>query len=407
MRLLPSEAQKELLTSWFGSFRWYYNYTLDVLQQMQETDEYKNMFFHGKLSNQSLRDFLMVTKPSEEKWFNYPSFQEVNRYEYDPDQNKFPIPNWMEGEIPSRIPRGAVKNLTGNINSCLSNLRNGNITHFQMRRKTKRDSSQVLIFEDSTSHNLLPKQTFGETIAYYKEKHRKISLKDLSLGKSSFTIYYDKLTEKYFLCVPRDLVISSENQATNNVISLDPGVRCFQTGYCPDTPHVVEISNDNSKLWKLLEKIDKFTSWKSKKIKNSRNYKRLTTKILFLHRQLKNMVSDMQWKACNFLVSNYGSVILPEFRTSEMLKKKKLARRTKRMMNTLSHFKFKQKLEFKCRENRTKLFIVDESYTSKTCGSCGKLNDNLKSSKDFNCKNCGISIDRDYNGARNILIKNS
>jgi putative transposase len=49
--------------------------------------------------------------------------------------------------------------------------------------------------------------------------------------------------------------------------------------------------------------------------------------------------------------------------------------------------------------------IVDESYTSKTCGKCGTLNENLKSKKVFKCNECDLLIDRDINGARNILIR--
>ena len=44
--------------------------------------------------------------------------------------------------------------------------------------------------------------------------------------------------------------------------------------------------------------------------------------------------------------------------------------------------------------------------TSKTCSCCGKLNYNLGSSEVFVCKECEMRIDRDVNGARNILIKN-
>ena len=53
-----------------------------------------------------------------------------------------------------------------------------------------------------------------------------------------------------------------------------------------------------------------------------------------------------------------------------------------------------------------KLFLVDESFTSKTCTRCGWLNQSLGKSKTFVCKNCDLNIDRDINGARNILIKN-
>ena len=56
---------------------------------------------------------------------------------------------------------------------------------------------------------------------------------------------------------------------------------------------------------------------------------------------------------------------------------------------------------------RCKIHICNEAYTSKTCGCCGNLNNYLGGSKTFNCSECGILIDRDYNGARNIYLKHT
>jgi putative transposase len=52
-----------------------------------------------------------------------------------------------------------------------------------------------------------------------------------------------------------------------------------------------------------------------------------------------------------------------------------------------------------------KVFIVNESYTSKACGFCGEINSTLKGKKVFKCKKCKLVIDCDVNGARNILMK--
>jgi Putative transposase DNA-binding domain. len=48
---------------------------------------------------------------------------------------------------------------------------------------------------------------------------------------------------------------------------------------------------------------------------------------------------------------------------------------------------------------------VDEFYTSKMCSVCGTIDEKLGKSKIYNCKNCGLKIERDFNGARWILIK--
>ena len=50
---------------------------------------------------------------------------------------------------------------------------------------------------------------------------------------------------------------------------------------------------------------------------------------------------------------------------------------------------------------------VGEAYTSRTCGLCGTLNHDLGGAKTFQCvdEHCGVQIDRDVNGARNILLR--
>ena len=71
----------------------------------------------------------------------------------------------------------------------------------------------------------------------------------------------------------------------------------------------------------------------------------------------------------------------------------------------LSHGFFIERLKFKISQSNNKLIIANESYTSKMCGNCWVLNNELGSAKIFKCTNCGVEIDRDVNGARNILIK--
>ena len=104
-------------------------------------------------------------------------------------------------------------------------------------------------------------------------------------------------------------------------------------------------------------------------------------------------------------MTRYNNILLPDFRISGMVKKK-LPKRVKRLLYIYSYFKFKERLTYKCNSHGVNLIIVDESYTSKTCGRCGTLNEELGSKKVFQCPVCNLKIDRDINGARNILIKN-
>lgn len=72
-------------------------------------------------------------------------------------------------------------------------------------------------------------------------------------------------------------------------------------------------------------------------------------------------------------------------------------------MLTWSHFTFRQHLIHKAREYGVNVYLCHEDYTSKTCTKCREIN-NVGGKEYFTCVSCGLSIDRDVNGARNILL---
>lgn len=68
---------------------------------------------------------------------------------------------------------------------------------------------------------------------------------------------------------------------------------------------------------------------------------------------------------------------------------------------------FRRQLEYKTKRTGATLSIVDRFYpSSKTCSRCGWKNTQLSlRDRQFVCKNCGLSIDRDYNAALNIAAE--
>ncbi len=55
-------------------------------------------------------------------------------------------------------------------------------------------------------------------------------------------------------------------------------------------------------------------------------------------------------------------------------------------------------------ETGKKLIKVNPKNTSKTCSKCKKVKKSLTlSDRIFECENCGLKINRDYNASLNIL----
>ena len=173
-------------------------------------------------------------------------------------------------------------------------------------------------------------------------------------------------------------------------MSLDPGVRKFLVGYNPRGEVVYIGEGAHLELKRMLLEVDGITDPKERYLKWKR---------------IKDYVSELHWKTISYLVENYDIIILPDFRVSEMVKGKRLPRIVKRLLNMFSFYKFKERLAFKCEMYKRELIIVDESYTSCTCTRCGKIV-RLKGNEVFNCPSCGLSVDRDVCGSRNIFLKN-
>ena len=122
--------------------------------------------------------------------------------------------------------------------------------------------------------------------------------------------------------------------------------------------------------------------------------------------KIKNIVNDLHWKVAHFLCKNFETIILPRFEVKGMTyKTKNINSETTRKMLTLSHYKFKERLIHKAKMWNRRLLIVSEAFTSKTCGHCGTINEKLGSNKTFKCNNCDLIVDRDINGARNVIIR--
>ncbi|KAL7747895.1 hypothetical protein RI367_006642 [Sorochytrium milnesiophthora] len=106
------------------------------------------------------------------------------------------------------------------------------------------------------------------------------------------------------------------------------------------------------------------------------------------------LVLEIHRKAALLLCSRFGVVIIPQQalrRINSVVARSRL---------TWSHYAFKQRLISKAEEMGVHVTI--EACTSRTCGNCGH---DQRVNKVLRCRRCGVHIDRDFNGVRNILIR--
>ena len=375
IQFYPTPTQKKYLNIWFGVYRYFYN-----------SAKYKS---------------------EELEIYNYMTLEPTMRTD-----SKFTMPKkWEEIKIPPRIIRGAIKDYCSSCKTCFTHLKLGLITHFNINIKRKHQATQTLNLEKNCfgKNNILfptAVKDFGKFIGKYKDKHngkkRKIQIKDIKIDHDCRISYqYDK----YYLLIPY-LKTERKSNPKYSCIAIDSGIRTFQTGFCLDNQHSIEICKDiNEKIKPLTDKIDLLTTKYQKFPKRFKKRKRIRARRRKVFEKINNKVLDLHWKTCSFLTDNYKHIIISDFKTKDLFKGKILRHVSKRSMSILSHFKFRERLKEKCACRGAWLFIVDESYTTKTCGNCGKINRFLGGCKNFNCPFCEYEADRDDNGGRNIGLK--
>jgi putative transposase len=210
------------------------------------------------------------------------------------------------------------------------------------------------------------------------------------------------------------LYASEANQC--RIAAIDPGVRTAHTIYDFATNKVIEWGKgDISRIHRLGIYADKLKSQMATTKSGNKNRMRKALRRIYL--KIQNLVKEYHHCLSKWLCENYSLIIMPRMDSTQMASKsvkRKINSTTVRNMMSWSHAKFCDRLEAKCRENQngneqcqTIVKFVCEDYTSKTCGRCGKLNEQLKAKKIFKCEdaNCNYVADRDINGARNILLR--
>ncbi|WP_367181869.1 RNA-guided endonuclease InsQ/TnpB family protein [Microcoleus sp. CAWBG27] len=265
--------------------------------------------------------------------------------------------------------------------------------------RSRFDTSQTIRFQISNwkSKTFYPQATKGlsfkasEPIIEVMEHEQTLSL----------------INGQWFICYAVDTAKPLQNESSL-AIALDPGVRTFLTGF--DGSDILEIGKgDIGRIYRLARHLDKLMSRigidKGGRFKRLRYCLRKSAAKIRI--KIKNLVNELHKKAAKYLVTKYKLIFLPTFETQQMVKKgkRKLATKTARAMVTLSHYRFKQMLKHQAVKYGSTVVDITEEYTSKTCSKCGHIHTKLGGSKKFKCPECGHTLDRDLNGAFNILLK--
>jgi putative transposase len=304
------------------------------------------------------------------------------------------VPAWTF-KTPKDIRKEMVRDLTKAFETAFSNLKRGHISHFKLGFKRKRKSSSIAIPDEGLKLSgdkltIYPTYQLGAIKVARRELKRPISL--------NHTCRLQYVRGQWFLCVPYKKPSRVRAPPQKSVCAVDPGVRTFGVVFSPE--EVTKIQQNQERLDSLHAKLDKLRALRAKAAIRPSSFQRAWNRV---HRKIDNLTTDLHYRAISYL-KTFKHILLPSFETQEMVSKRCLSSRSNRRMLGLRHYLFQTRLKHSLElDSHSNVSIVTEEYTSKTCSHCGRLG--IPTRDKFECASCGLQIDRDINGARNILLK--
>lgn len=351
-RLYPNKENQVLLNKHFGSVRFIYNTML----------KFKKFYYDqlgSSLSYNELSYALTHLKKLEEySWLN---------------------------EVNSQTLQATLKNL----DLAFTNFYKGRASFPKFKsKKTYKFSFKVPQGVSIVNENRLKILKFPGGIKV--KVHREIigTIKNATIKLTPLGKYYVSLIAQYDSQIP-----AKPKVEPSSATGVDLGIKTYATlsnGTKIFYPMYLERN-----LVKLKELQAKFSKSKSKRVRLD---------IAKLYEKITNQRLDFLHKLTKELVTTYDSIVIEDLDIKDMLQGEPgLARR----ILDCSWFTFRQLLTQKAELYGCNLIVIPKYYpSSKSCSSCGSINNNLKlTDREYNCPNCGLTLDRDYNASLNILNK--
>ncbi len=402
IRVYPTAKQAKTLRRWFGTTRATYNWCVEAIQKA-ETEAREAGTPRPKITLKWLRDRCVARGASIPAWAHEVPFDIRD--------------SAVRGVIKARANAWAKYRATGTVSVLSFRSRYDPSMSIDVCKKhwgTHRSGAFSGLFSASALH-----ASPRDSLAYQLPETLEM---DARLVR--------KRTGEWVMCIPVTPVTTASTREGDadievmgarparassatplRVAAIDPGVRTFATVYSPSG--VTEWGKEGmGRIIRLAHAYDVLQSrWTSKATRHRQRW-RLKRAGLRINARIRRLTRELHRQLARYLEESFDVVLLPAFESSTMVNKKRgrrIGSRTARAMLTWGHFKFRQHMLQKAEAAGTRFHveIVSEAYTSKTCGACGALHTQLGGAKVFHCPNiaCGVTLDRDVNGARNILLR--
>lgn len=403
VKLYLTSEQKNHMKRLFGVYRYYYNRAIQYINNYNKDLNCSSFL----IDNNNIFSYVFIRLDGNEDIFSLNKMRIFLK-------NKVDKPEWLDFDVPSHLIDKALLEASQNFFKCVKMYKK-NHKPFNLKFKNSKVSYETINIEKTMITS--DKKTIFKNLLYnnkkifekinFSENIKGFNILDSSISRNTkLNIYYININYKNKEKIDKRIL---ENK---KICSIDPGLKTFLTVFSDNEVNKIgiDITETIKKVCKEIDilhsKINKKKEENKKEYKYNKNKRRNYKKAM--HRKidkLKNIKKELHNKSIKYLCDNYSKIITAPFEIQEM--SQKFNSKISRNMYCLSYYSFLLKLKKRCERYDILLDIKNESYTSKTCTRCGNIKYNLGSSKIYKCDLCKISIDRDINGARNIMLKNN
>ena len=366
IRLYPNKQQEQVLNKVLGCYRFVYNHMLARKQDAYKTDKTNlgltelSKYFHHELLNDEQYFWL---KEQNTKVMQQAIRQMLTAYDkFFKEHKGFPKFKSKRDKQTASFPIDAIS------------------------KKNTFDTRKI------TLTKTLKNVKFRCSDLYHKRLHKyKDNIRSATLSKTKSGCYTLSI-----LVEVNDNELVKFNKTSRDV-GIDLGVKDFvitSDGKVFENEHF--FKKDEKKLAKLQRQL-------SKKCKGSSNFHKQCKRISKVFNTITNKKENYIHSVVNELLRNYDTIYMEDLNTSGMMKNHKLAK----AIQEVGFFKFKTVLTNKVLQNDKNVILIGRFYpSSKTCSQCGYIHKGLKlKDRHWQCPNCGVNHDRDYNAALNILYE--
>jgi len=207
------------------------------------------------------------------------------------------------------------------------------------------------------------------------------------------TITVKREGNQWYASFSTELKTEIEPVEIKSAVGIDVGIKTLAVlSNGEEIPNIKTTNNYGKRLAKIQRKLSRMK-------KGSNNRKKQKEKVQNIHKKIKNVRNDYLHKQSTKLVIEWDLIVLEDLQIENMIKNHKIAK----SIADVSWNKFASMMKYKAEWAGKEVVFVNPRNTSKTCSNCGYIQNMPLEKRIYDCPECNLILDRDYNAAINIL----